>query len=109
MGPPHPWSEVDGREQRSKADVILSILNTVDVRYFETAGIAIESGRDFTGSDREDSMPVAIVNEKMAHDYWPNQSALGKRIKLPGEKVMRQIVGIARTANYSTLAEPPQA
>jgi predicted permease len=100
--------EVDGREQRSKADVISSILNTVDVRYFETAGIAIESGRDFTGSDMEASMPVAIVNEKMAHDYWPNQSALGKRIKLPGEKMMRQIVGIARTANYSTLAEPPQ-
>jgi predicted permease len=101
--------EVDGREQRSKADVISSILNTVDVRYFETADIPIESGRDFTGTDREDSMPVAIVNEKMAHDYWPNGSALGKRIRLPGEKVVRQIVGIARTANYSTLAEPPQA
>jgi predicted permease len=101
--------EVDGREQRSKADVISSILNTVDVRYFETAGIPIESGRDFTETDREDSMPVAIVNEKMAHDYWPNGSALGKRIRLPGEKVVRQIVGIARTANYSTLAEPPQA
>jgi len=101
--------EVDGREQRSKADVISSILNTVDVRYFETAGIPIESGRDFTGTDREDSMPVAIVNEKMAHDYWPNRSALGKRVQLPGEKVIRQIVGIARTANYSTLAEPPQA
>ena len=100
---------MDGREQRSKADVISSILNTVDVRYFETAGIPIESGRDFTGTDREDSMPVAIVNEKMAHDYWPNRSALGKRIRLPGEKVVRQIVGIARTANYSTLAEPPQA
>ena len=100
---------MDGREQRSKADVISSILNTVDVRYFETADIPIESGRDFTGTDREDSMPVAIVNEKMAHDYWPNRSALGKRIRLPGEKVVRQIVGIARTANYSTLAEPPQA
>jgi predicted permease len=100
---------VDGREQRSKADVISSILNTVDVRYFETAGVLIESGRDFTGADREDSVPVAIVNEKMAHDYWPNQRALGKGIKLPGEKAMRQIVGIARTANYSTLAEPPQA
>jgi predicted permease len=101
--------DVEGYEQRSKADVVSSILDTIDVRYFETAGIPIESGRDFNGTDREDSMPVAIVNEKMAHDYWPTGSALGKRIKLPGEKAMRQIVGVARTANYSTLAEPPQA
>jgi putative ABC transport system permease protein len=54
-------------------------------------------------------MPVAIVNEKLAHDYWPGQSALGRRIELPGETNMRTIVGVARTANYSTLAEPPQA
>jgi putative ABC transport system permease protein len=51
---------------------------------------------------------VAIVNEKLAHDYWPDGGALGKRIQLPGEKVMRQIVGIAKTANYSSLAETPQ-
>jgi predicted permease len=100
---------VEGREQRSTADVITSILNTVDVRFFETAGIPIRNGRDFTEMDREGSTPVAIINQKMALDYWPNQSALGKRIKLPAETVMRQIVGIARTANYSTLAEPPQA
>ena len=61
----------------------------------------------FTDADRETSLPVAIVNEKMAHDYWP-AGALGKRIQLPGEKVMRQVVGVARTANYTAWGEPPQ-
>ena len=51
---------------------------------------------------------MAIVNEKMAHDYWPGGEAIGKRIQLPGEKQMRQIVGIARTANYTAWGEPPQ-
>ena len=101
--------EVEGHEKASKADVISSILNTVDIRYFETAGIPIVNGRDFSETDRADSTPVAIINEKMAHDYWPSQSALGKHLKLPGQTVMRQVVGVARTANYSTLAEPPQA
>jgi putative ABC transport system permease protein len=45
----------------------------------------------------------------MAHDYWPQGDALGKRIRLPGEKQMRQIVGISRTANYTSWAEPPQS
>jgi ABC-type antimicrobial peptide transport system permease subunit len=51
---------------------------------------------------------VAIVNRKMAEDYWPN-GAIGKRIQLPGEKVLRQVVGVARTANYTGWGEPPQA
>jgi predicted permease len=100
--------QVEGREQRSQADVITTVLNTVDLNYFETAGIPIDKGREFTRVDQENSTPVAIVNEKMAHDFWPNGDALGKRIQLPGEKTWRQIVGIARTANYSSLGEPPQ-
>ena len=52
---------------------------------------------------------VAVVNAKMAHDLWPDSDAIGKRLELPYEKFPRVIVGIARTANYTTLAEPPQS
>ncbi len=100
--------QIEGREQRSRADLITAVRNTVDTNYFQTTGIAIDRGREFTLIDEENSAPVAIVNEKMAHDYWPNGEPLGKRIQLPGEKQMRQIVGIAKTVNYSTLGEPPQ-
>jgi predicted permease len=100
--------QVEGRKQRSQADKITTIVNTVDRNYFETAGVTIDSGREFTNLDQETSSAVAIINEKMAHDYWPRGDALGKRIQLPGEKQMRQIVGVARTANYSNWAEPPQ-
>jgi macrolide transport system ATP-binding/permease protein len=100
--------QVEGRQQRLQADRISTIVNTVDRNYFETAGVAIQRGREFTNVDQENSAPVAIVNDKMAHDYWPNQEALGKRIQLPDEKQMREIVGIAKTANYTGLSEPPQ-
>jgi predicted permease len=86
---------------------VRTIVTTLDHNYFETAGVEIVSGREFTGLDQETSMPVAIVNQKLAHDYWPG-GALGKRIQLPGEKQMRQIVGVARNANYSTWGESPQ-
>jgi predicted permease len=99
--------QVEGQRPRSQADKIRAIVNTVDLNYFATAGVAIESGREFTNLDRGTSSPVAIVNEKMAHDYWP-AGALGRRIQVPGEKQMRQIVGVARTANYSTWGEAPQ-
>ena len=100
---------IEGRQQRSQSEKITTILNTVDVGYFHTAGVAIDRGRAFNELDRETSLPVAIVNEKLARDYWPGGNAIGKRIQLPGETVKREIVGIARTSNYSSWAEAPQA
>ncbi|HEV2382553.1 MAG TPA: ABC transporter permease [Terriglobia bacterium] len=100
--------QVEGRPKQSQAERIATVVNTVDLNYFETAGVAIDSGRDFTEMDHETSTPVAIVNEKLAHDYWSGGEALGKRIQLPDENEMRQIVGIARNANYSAWGEPPQ-
>ena len=100
--------QVEGQQPRSQADKIWAIVNTVDFNYFVTAGVSLKSGREFTNLDQDLSAPVAIVNEKMAQDYWP-QGAVGKRIQLPDEKQTRQIVGVARTANYSTWGEAPQS
>lgn len=100
--------QVEGRPLRSQADHSATIVNTVDRTYFETAGVMIKRGREFTDVDQQTAMAVAIVNEKLAQDYWPGEDALGKRLQVPGETQLRQIVGVARTANYSSWAEPPQ-
>ena len=100
--------QIEGRLARGQADKITTVVNTVGQNYFKTAGVAMERGREFSDLDQENTTPVAIVNEKLARDYWPNGDALGKRIQLPGDRQMRQIVGIARTANYSNWGEPPQ-
>jgi len=99
--------QVEGRRQRSKNDTIRSIVTTVDSGYFDTAGVKIESGRGFTDFDREDSAQVAIVNAAMAREFWPS-GALGRRVQLPGETKLREIVGVARTANYTSWGEAPQ-
>jgi predicted permease len=100
--------EIEGYQRRSQADQVRSIVSIVDRDYFQAAGVAIDTGRPFTDIDRDTSAPVAIVNEKLAHDYWPS-GALGRRIRLPGERDTRVVVGVARTANYSTWNEPPQS
>jgi predicted permease len=101
--------EVEGREPRSKNDGISTIVNTVDVDYFNTTGIRVTQGRDFTPMDRDSTEPVAIVNEKLARDSWPGQEATRKHVRLPGENVRRRVVGVVGNANYSSLAEAPQA
>ena len=99
--------QIEGRQGRDRADQIRAVLNTVDRNYFETAGVVLVGGRAFSDIDQETSLPVAVVNQKMAQDYWP-AGALGHRLQVPGEKKMRVVVGIARTANYTSWGEPPQ-
>jgi predicted permease len=100
--------QMEGRPQESSIERVTTIVNTVDDGYFQTSGISIQKGRAFTELDRATSLPVAVVNEKLARDYWPGEDALGKRIRVPGEQQMREIVGVARTANYTSWGEAPQ-
>ena len=66
--------------------------------FFRTTGIQIQQGRDFTTSDNDAAPRVAVINESMAHRYWPNGNALGSSIVV--DKVQRQIVGIVHDYAY---------
>jgi predicted permease len=52
--------------------------------YFEAMKIPLVKGRFFDEHDTKDSPPVAVIDENMAHSYWPNADPIGKRIKLGG-------------------------
>jgi putative ABC transport system permease protein len=48
--------------------------------YFHAARIPLIAGRDFDATDRRDGPPVIIIDEALARQHWPGQSAIGKRI-----------------------------
>ena len=82
--------------------------DTVSVGYFDTLNVPIVEGRAFQETDRADSIPVAIVNELFARKYYPNQSPIGKRLRLKDDKSeILEIVGVARQSKYFFLVEPP--
>lgn len=99
---------IEGREDRGNASQILTVVNTIDQHYLATTEIALTKGRAFSERDREDSVPVAIINDTLAAQHWPNESPLGKRIRLNGRPTLRQIVGVVETVNYGSLGEAPQ-
>src|SRR5688572_20067406 len=49
--------------------------------YFRTMGITLLAGRDFTDADTFEALKVTIVDERLARHYWPNDSAVGKRVR----------------------------
>ena len=77
--------------------------------YFQTLGIPLLRGRDFSPLDTKTTPRVAIVNEAAAAAYWPGENPLGKRIQFFGEGLPVEVIGVARKSNYQTIGETPQA
>ena len=59
-----------------------AIHRQVSSDYLQTMRMPLRHGRYFNAQDNERSMPVAIINETMAREYWPNGDAVGRRFTL---------------------------
>jgi putative ABC transport system permease protein len=76
--------------------------------YFKTMGIPLRQGRGFDQTERFDSPPVVIVNERFASKFFPGQNVIGKRIK-PGfsaddsPEKMREIIGVVGNVKHRAL------
>jgi len=83
--------------------------NVVGPDYFQTLGIPVLQGRDFTKQDREGAPGVVIVNETMARRFWPGENPIGKRLRLGGEgSSYLSVIGVVKDSKYLTLGELPQ-
>jgi putative ABC transport system permease protein len=68
-------------------------------------GVRLIEGRTFSQSDGFDARPVAIINQTMARQYWPDGSALGRRFRLNGpDAPWIEIVGVVRDEKHAGLA-----
>jgi predicted permease len=66
-----------------------AFMNFVSPGYFETMGVPMLQGRDFTTRDFGDVSTVAIVNRKFATHYFGNESPIGRRIGFGGARQIR--------------------
>ncbi len=73
----------------------------------KTLGIGLVSGREFTAQDDVSAPQVILINEAMARKFWPNEDALGKRVKITGltnDAPWMTVVGIYRDMRNRGLA-----
>lgn len=92
---------IEGRPRpQTFADVPITEYIVASEDMFAALGTPIVAGREFSIADRESSERVVIVNETMARQLWPGDSALGHRLKLGGDPnspaPWMTVVGVAK-------------
>ena len=78
--------------------------------FFATLGTPLIAGRDITWADTYQKIPVAIVSENLAREYWhdPN-NALGKRIRVASVDDWREIIGVVADVHDDGVSEKARA
>jgi len=97
---------IDGQPPRTGEQAFSAMWASVDADYFATTRISLVDGRSFDGRDIDTGKQVAIVNQTVAHHFWPNQSAIGHSLVVRGQRV--EIVGVARDGKYLFIWESPR-
>jgi len=120
--PSDRWREmfsIEGRPVSRIQDIPSTVFGVVDANYLRATGIPVLRGRDFSESDGENTLPVAIVNEAFVKKFFPDEDPIGRRIEvgaprrllaedewMGSERVTVTIVGVMRDNRDQGLALP---
>jgi predicted permease len=91
---------VDGAE--NDAQPLPTEARIVSSGYFSTLKIPLLQGRFFLDSDNQHSVPVVIINDRLAQTVWPGQSPLGKRVQWGGGPWMT-VVGVVGNVSQRSI------
>jgi putative ABC transport system permease protein len=76
--------------------------------YFRTMEIPLLAGRDFTDADKKGAPDVTIIDERLAREYWPNDSPIGKRVRFgPPEdnEPWHTVIGVVGAVRHQRMQE----
>jgi putative ABC transport system permease protein len=91
--------QVPGANQNPDAGIRI-----VSPDYFKAMGIRLVNGRFLTEQDTDKSPSVALINETMKRQLWPNEDVIGRKLMLDdGDNVWREIVGVVADVKHSSV------
>jgi len=97
---------VEGHEPPQGENPPVAGNNAIGPNFFRTLGVPLLSGREFTDQDRKGTPPVAIVNETLVRDLFPNTNPIGQRLRvLSRQPSSWEIVGVVKDSKYRSLGE----
>ena len=83
-------------------------VSIVSPGYFQTLGISILQGRDFSASDTRDAPGVVIINSDLARKYFGAQNPIGRRVEMGfRDGVPLEVIGVTSDVRQTGLQADP--
>jgi putative ABC transport system permease protein len=96
---------IEGRPDPQPGQEPMAEIRIASPAFFQSLGIPVLRGRDFTESDGESGPSVAIVNEALARQHFPEEEPLGRRLRFGDEAFT--IVGVVGSVRQAGLDRDP--
>jgi len=96
---------VEGRALPPVSDRRIVVRNTLTPGAFETLGIPLKQGRDFTWRDRKGAPDVVIISDKLARNLFENENPIGHRLVTGIQSIPREVVGVVGDTRADNLTE----
>ena len=80
------------------------LIQSISPEYPKVMGVPVVAGRAFTDHDDAQAPPVALVNQSIVRQFWPNQNPLGKRVVIGNLPKPFEVVGVLGDVKNDSLA-----
>ena len=99
--------QIEGRPPAEPGQMPGANYSVACPNYFRTMGIPVLKGREFTQRDTLTAPGVIVINETMAHKFWPKDDPVGRAIRLGGSDGPRlTVVGVVGDVHHQGLDAP---
>jgi putative ABC transport system permease protein len=99
---------IQGQPEPAAGDEPSTEVSVVDPAYFETMGIPLLEGRNFTRQETEKAADTILVSETFAKTYFPGEDPIGKRVSVAmmDDPPFCEIVGVVADVRTRSLEDP---
>ena len=109
IGPSAPVA-IEGRFDENKDFQLKWGYRVVTSAFLQTLEVPLIRGRYFTPADHSEAQPVAVINQRLAQQYWPDEDPLGKLLTLDPKATEIKwvtIVGVVGDTGRHVFGGPP--
>jgi putative ABC transport system permease protein len=103
---------IEGKPEPAPADVLVPNIRIISRDYTRALRMKLMEGRLFESRDAAGTLPVALINQTMARNYWTGEDPAGKRFKVGGyseKSPWLTVIGVVGDVHQAGLAVPARA
>ncbi len=103
---------IEGKPEPAPGNLLIPNVRIISRDYMLALRMKLVDGRPFESRDANGTLPVGLINQTMARNYWPGENPIGRRFKIGtyrDESLWITVIGIAGDVHQAGLDVPARA